>query len=285
MRLIAAEFAASGMASPQREARALLCAALALDHAALLRDPAETLGPEATRVQDWAARRAGGEPLSRIRGMRAFWCFDFTVNRAVLDPRPESETLIDAALALGLARRAPLRMADLGTGSGALLAALLSEWPLARGIGIDRSDAACATAEANLAQLGFKDRARVICGDWRELVGQEFDLIVTNPPYIRSDDIVTLAVDVREHDPVSALDGGPDGLDAYRAIMAFLPFVLARNGFVIIELGQGQGASVAALAKARGLQVMAVHPDLAGIDRALVVAHVRDVESVKLLGE
>ncbi|MBV1706797.1 MAG: peptide chain release factor N(5)-glutamine methyltransferase [Hyphomicrobiales bacterium] len=273
------------MASPQREARALLCAALALDHAALLRDPAVTLGADVQRVQDWALRRAAGEPLSRIRGMRAFWCFDFAVNGAVLDPRPESETLIDAALALGLERKAPLRMADLGTGSGALLAALLHEWPCATGTAIDSSAPACAMAAANLAQLGFAERAQVMCGDWRDVVGQEFDLVVTNPPYIRSADIASLAVDVREHDPAAALDGGADGLDAYRAIMAFLPQILAPRGFAIIELGQGQCADVGALAKARGLQVIAVRADLAGIDRALVVGQADARESVKLLGE
>ena len=273
------------MESPQREARALLCAALALDHAALLRDPSVMLGPDAGRVQDWAARRAAGEPLSRIKGVRAFWSLDFAVTRAVLDPRADSETLIEAALALGLDRRAPLRMADLGTGSGALLAALLSEWPNARGLGIDSSPGACAVAEGNLAQLGLANRAQVICDDWRALVGQQFDLIVANPPYIRSDDIAALAVEVREHDPARALDGGADGLDAYRAIMQIVPLILSRKGFAIIELGQGQGDYVAELAATQGLKVVALRPDLAGIDRALVVAHVRDDDCVKLLGE
>ena len=277
LRALAAVFAAHGMESPQREARALLCAALGLDQATLLRDPDGALGSDVQRLKVWAARRLAGEPLSRIKGEREFWGLGLSVTSAVLDPRPDSETLIEAALALGLPRDAPLRIADLGTGSGALLAALLSEWPHARGVGIDSSPTACALAKTNLARHGFDGRTGVICGDWKELAGQEFDLIITNPPYIATDEIAVLAPEVRDHDPLAALDGGPDGLDAYRSIMKLLPLVLARGGFGVVELGQGQAADVSALAGEEGLHVAALRPDLAGIDRALVL--VKSIES------
>ncbi len=251
----------------------MLCAALGLDQAALLRDPDVALGPDAGRLKAWAARRAAGEPLSRIKGEREFWGLGFSVTSAVLDPRSDSETLIEAALALGLRRDTPLRIADLGTGSGALLAALLSEWPLATGVGIDSSQAACAVAEANLSRHGFGARARVIRGDWQGLTGHEFDLIIANPPYIPTRDIAGLAADVRLHDPAAALDGGADGFDAYRSLMQLVPAIMAKDGHAIIELGQGQMAGVAALARAQGLLVSGARADLAGIDRALVLAH------------
>lgn len=249
--------------------------------AALLRDPDVALGLDAARLHAWAARRAAGEPLSRIKGEREFWGLSFNVTSAVLDPRIDSETLIDAALALGLSRGAPLRIADLGTGSGALLVALLSEWPHATGVGIDSSETACAVAETNLVRHGLSGRGRVICGDWQALAGQTFDLVITNPPYITTHEIDGLAPEVRNHDPRAALDGGPDGLAAYRSIMKLLPLVLAKGGFGVVELGQGQATDVSALASVQGLYVAGLRSDLAGIDRALIVTKLIDPDAGK----
>ena len=271
---LAGEFAAGQIESPALDARLLVCAAAGLDRAALLRDPDLPLGQAAALVQEYARRRLAGEPVARILGHREFWSFRLRVTPDVLDPRADTEVLVEAALAFAGARRdEALHILDLGTGSGALLAALLTEWPKAQGLGIDRSAQACAVAQGNLDQLGLGDRGRISCADWNEAfaLSMTFDLVVSNPPYIETAIIATLAQEVRAHDPPGALDGGVDGLDCYRRLAKILPALLKPGGIAILELGAGQAKAVRTLAEASGLEVLALRPDLAGIERALVL--------------
>ncbi len=201
------------------DARILLEEAAGLDRAALVRDGDARLGePAATRFQALLARRLAGEPVWRILGRREFWGLSFAITPAVLDPRPDTETVVGAAVEALRARRTdPLRILDLGTGSGALLCAICSEFPNAQGWGVDRSHAACTVAQRNVAALGLAGRVLIVNGDWAEaFAGSSFDLIVSNPPYIETGVIATLAPEVRNFDPHVALDGGSDGLAAYR---------------------------------------------------------------------
>jgi release factor glutamine methyltransferase len=209
------------------------------------------------------------EPVSRILGRREFWSLDFHLSPATLDPRPDSETLIDEALAGIPDRKAPLSVLDLGTGTGCLLLALLSELPNAAGTGIDRSEEAVATATANARRLGFGQRARFAAGDWGAGLSERFDLVVSNPPYIPEAEIETLAPEVVRFDPLAALAGGPDGLDAYRTIVAQLSNLLKSNGKVIFEVGAGQAADVAALLVTAGFSGIGTRRDLAGVERAV----------------
>jgi release factor glutamine methyltransferase len=218
-------------------------------------------------------RRLAGEPIARIVGYREFWSRSFTLGPHTLVPRPESETVVEAALAAMPDRDAKFRVLDLGLGSGALLAAILLERPHAYGIGVDRNARTIAVARANLAAFGLSARAAFVCGDWTVALGAEkFDLVVANPPYIPTAELAQLALEVREHDPIFALDGGVDGLTAYRAIVADLSRVLTPGGVAVLELGKGQEAAVAAFARARGLAVDGpARCDLSGLSRALVL--------------
>lgn len=272
LRAFAAAFAEKGLEAPEREARALLRASLGLSDLDLVTRGEQPVTEEDTaRLRALADRRATGEPLARLTGRREFWSLDFTLAPETLVPRPETETLVEAALALYPDRHAPLRILDLGTGSGALLAALLSEYPAAFGIGVDLSLGAARQARENLAALGFAARSRVLVGHWAQALAGGFDLVVSNPPYIPSTDIPALERDVRDHDPRLALDGGPQGLDAYRALSLALPGLLVAGGYAVLELGIGQERDVAALLAAAGLPADGpARCDLAGIARAIV---------------
>lgn len=272
LREIAAALAAAGLETPEREARALLKAGLGLSDLDLLAR-AEMAVPDAdaVRLRALAARRAAGEPLARLSGRREFWSLDFALAPETLVPRPETETLVEAALGLFPDRAAPLAILDLGTGSGALLAALLSEYANAFGVGVDLSHGAARQARENLARLGLGGRAAILVGRWAQALFGRFDLVVSNPPYIPTTDIAALEREVREHDPALALDGGPQGLDAYRALAQALPGLLRPGGRAVLELGIGQEADVAALLAAAGLPPDGpARPDLAGIARAIV---------------
>jgi release factor glutamine methyltransferase len=274
-RQLAALFADSGSDAAMIEARMILCAALGIDHAAFLREadrPIRTQGAEvAERIAALAARRAKHEPISRILGHREFWGLDLAIDPAVLDPRADTETLVEAVIdSMSARRQMPLRLLDLGTGSGALLCALLASFPHAFGVGIDVSEAACKVAAKNLAALNLLSRGKIICGDWTKALSGSFDIIVSNPPYIAQGEIVDLAPDVRDYDPHLALDGGTDGYVAYRAIIPELPSLLAPGGIAVFELGIGQAEGVAALFEASGLFVTGARRDLAGIERAIV---------------
>lgn len=228
----------------------------------------------AVRLTDALTRRLAGEPLWRILGAREFWGLSFSLSPGTLEPRPDSETLIEAALAHLAARRlGRLRILDLGTGTGCLLVAALREFPQATGLGVDLSPDALATAAGNAARNGVAGRAAFRQGDWAAGMAERFDLVLSNPPYIASGEIAGLDRTVREHDPLLALDGGPDGLDAYRALATALPALLEADGLAIIEIGAGQEAAVVALMKEAGLRHRASHRDLGGHIRALVFGH------------
>ncbi len=266
------DLAAAGIASPEVDARILLCAAAGIDRVTLLRDQDGPIGPEASaRFRLLMGRRLSREPVSRILGRRAFWGLDLLVTPDVLDPRPDTETLVDAVLRhSGRDLKRAWRILDLGTGSGAILCALLDELPAARGWGIDRSAEACRIARYNLVRLGLGGRSLVVGADWGSCFAPEtFDLVVSNPPYIETLVIEDLADEVRRHDPRLALDGGPDGLAAYRALAAQLPGLLAPGGTAFLEVGSGQAVAVSALLLDAGLGSGRSFPDLAGVERVV----------------
>ncbi len=256
LRQAAATLAAAGVAQPAREARLLGQLDAARDEAGF-----------AALV----ARRAAREPMALIRGRQGFWTLDLEVSRATLIPRPDSETLIEAALAARPDRTAVRRILDLGTGTGALLLAALAEFPLAWGLGLDLEPAAAALAGRNARAAGLGDRAMFAAGYWAASIAGHFDLILANPPYIPSDEIGRLMPEVAAYEPRSALDGGADGLDAYRAILPGLGGLLAPDGLAVVELGAGQAGAVSALADSAGLNVAALRADLGGVARALVL--------------
>jgi release factor glutamine methyltransferase len=270
--------AEAGIETPKRDARVLICEAASIDHAALLRDPDARLGEDAAvRLQAFIERRLAREPVSRILGRREFWGLSLRITPDVLDPRADTETLVAAAVeALRNRRDETLRILDLGTGSGALLCALLSEFPQAFGVGADRDARALSVARENLAACGFASRSALLCGDWGDALGEDaigpaFDLVVANPPYVRSAEIATLAPEVRDYDPRAALDGGPDGLLAYRAIAADLRRLAAPDGIAIVEIGFDQAESAAKCFREAGWASIAVRLDLENQPRALLV--------------
>ncbi len=266
---VADRLEAAGVEHPQDEARALLRGAAGLTRLELALAPRAPLSEDESRIlSDYAARRAAREPMSRILGERGFWTLDLTVAPGVLDPRPDTETLVEAALSLVAEKRdALLSILDLGAGSGAIACALLSELPAAWALAVDISPDACRATAANLARCGLSNRASVVRGRWAEAFQGRFDLIVSNPPYVRTEDIAGLDPEVRLHDPALALDGGADGLDCYREILRDLPRLLAEDAVVLFEVGFDQAARVAALLAAHGLQIERVARDAGGRER------------------
>ncbi|WP_343711818.1 peptide chain release factor N(5)-glutamine methyltransferase [Inquilinus sp.] len=265
-----ARLAASGIDGAASDARILLMHALGIDRTGLLSRAGEAMPAEAVaRYAGYLDRRAAHEPVSRILGRREFWSLDFALGPATLDPRPDSETLVEAALAAMPADR-PLRVLDLGTGTGCLLLAVLHDRPAAFGIGVDRSEDAARVARDNARALGLSGRAAFAVGDWATALSGRFDLVLSNPPYIPDSDIAALEPEVREHDPRLALSGGADGLDAYRALTAALPALLAPGGTAVVELGIGQAADVSALFRGAGLDIVGTPHDLAGIARCVI---------------
>jgi release factor glutamine methyltransferase len=277
-RACAEQFRAAGIESAELDARILVGHALALNHAALAAAGAHILGGEAgAAIEALARRRLAHEPVARIVGYKEFWSLRLAVDAATLVPRPETETVVEAALAAidaGGARTRPLRIADLGTGSGALLLALLGELPDAFGVGTDISAGALRVARANARRLAVRGASFVAC-HLAAALGEAFDLIVANPPYVASGDIAELAPDVRDFDPRAALDGGIDGLDCYRTIAATVPTLLAPGGALVVELGSGQVRPVTALLANAGLVPGSPSPDLGGVPRALVATKAR----------
>jgi release factor glutamine methyltransferase len=264
---------AAAIDQPRFEARLLLAHAMGTTQDALLRDPrAEVPEAAATRFGQALKARLDHVPVAHILGRQGFWTLDLAVSPATLIPRPDSESLVEAALEAFPDPARPVRALDLGTGTGALLLAFLAERPAAFGIGLDRAPEAASLAARNARDNGLADRATFLAGDWAAALAGRFDLVLSNPPYIERDAIPGLMPDVARHEPALALDGGPDGLDAYRAITAALPGLLAPGGVAILELGQGQRAAVEGLARAAGLQPAGCRADLGGIDRALILA-------------
>jgi release factor glutamine methyltransferase len=214
------------------------------------------------------ARREAGEPVAYITGRRAFWTIELDVGRGVLIPRPETETLIEAALE-HFGSTGPKRILDLGTGPGTLLLSALAEWPSATGLGVDRSEEALAIASRNAERLGLADRAAFTPGDWADGLSERFDLILCNPPYVEKG--ASLPRDVADWEPHEALFAGPDGLEHYARLAPEIPRLLAPGGIACFEMGAGQSEAVSALFAARGLAVSA-RADLAGIPRCLVLS-------------
>ncbi len=256
--------------TPALDARLLTAEAVGLAPLALpLNNDRPVDGEAVQRALGLAQRRAAGEPVARILGHKEFHGLDFVLSADTLVPRPETETLVDAALAL-VAPDAPARIVDLGTGSGAILLSVLAERRRAIGIGIDIAPGAVKTARANAVRLGLDTRAWFVVGDWLAAVGRA-DVILANPPYIEDETIGRLDVDVRAHDPIVALSGGRDGLTSIRAIIADIGRVLAADGALLMEIGAGQGAAVAGIAEAHGMTIR-FRRDLAGIDRVAMLA-------------
>ncbi len=261
----AALLAAAGVDNPRLDARLLLGHAAGLSREALLRDPGRSVDPAPYRAL--LARRAAREPVALILGRQEFWSLPFAVSAATLIPRADSEAVIEAALAAAPDRGRVGRILDLGTGTGCLLLAALTEFPSAWGMGVDRAAEAASLAARNAAALGLAGRSAFLCGDWDAAVSGRFDLVLSNPPYIPGGDIAGLMPEVLLYEPARALDGGADGLDAYRRILAALPRLLAPGGAAVLEIGAGQAEAVAALAG----QTVAFRADLGGIPRAMVV--------------
>jgi len=273
-RALTVRFRSSAIGSAELDARMLVGAALGLDLTGVIAAASRPLtSEESIRLEDFVRRRLSGEPIARILGLKEFWGLPLRLSAATLVPRPDTETVVE--LALQVLRAAPdrarrLRIADIGTGSGAILLALLSELPEACGFGTDISVAALRTASTNAARLGLARRAMFVACDYAAALSDPLDLIVSNPPYVRSAEIADLAIEVRDHDPRRALDGGADGLDAYRALVPQAARLLARGGALVVEVGRGQSEEVEGLMTAAGLTPQRPpKADLAGIRRAL----------------
>jgi len=272
-RALATAFREAGLDTPELDARLLVGHALGLDRAALTAQSDRTIrGEEAERIRTFAARRIGREPVARIVGTKEFWSLPFVITPAVLVPRPETETLVEAALGVVDAKPGRrLRIADLGTGSGALLLAVLHELEAADGVGTDVSPAALELARENCERLGLARRAAFIACDFGAALGGGFDLVVSNPPYVAEREWPRLAPEVRNYDPKLALDGGVDGLTAYRRIAADARRLMAPEAHLIVELGAGMADPVAAVFAAAGLAIRAARADLNGVPRALIL--------------
>ncbi len=264
----AATLRASGIPDRARDARLLVAETLGIapDRLTLaLRDVMPA--PALARLEDMLAERRRFRPMAQILGRRMFWGRAFRVTGDVLDPRPETETLIACALA----GPPPARILDLGTGSGAILVTLLAEWPEARGLGTDISRAALGVAAGNAAALDVAGRAEFVEADWLDGVAGRFDLVVGNPPYIAASAIAALASDVRDWEPELALSPGPSGLESYRSIAAGLGPVLLPGGRALFEIGADQGAAVAAIFRAQGYDSLVIRPDFDRRDRVVEI--------------
>jgi release factor glutamine methyltransferase len=279
LRDTAVALTAAGIDNVRFEARLLLSHASGMrteEMVARGRDPAPPAIEQALRAL--TARRVRREPMAYILGEREFWGLPFKVTPAVLVPRPDSETLIEAALALMPDRTRAWRILDLGLGSGCLLLTLLKEFGQARGVGLDVAPDALVVAQGNAESLGVADRATLKIGDWRQpgwidLLGGPFDLVVSNPPYIEASAIDGLMPEVARYEPRLALDGGEDGLAAYRVMAAAGPRLVAAGGYFVVEGGEGQATEIAGLFAAAGLMPGTPFKDLAGIDRVVPAQH------------
>ncbi|WP_409565736.1 peptide chain release factor N(5)-glutamine methyltransferase [Methylobacterium sp. E-045] len=279
LRHAVAAFSEAGIDGGANDARFLLLHVLGITPTELALSGTESIGEQgALRLGDAMRRRLAGEPVARILGEWEFWGLPFILNAATLVPRPDTETVVDAALALFPSRERPLRLLDLGTGSGCILVSLLSEWKQAFGVGLDRSHEALACARTNARLNGVGRRAAFLAGDWCSALGKPFDLVLSNPPYIASAVISALAEEVRCHDPLGALDGGEDGLVAYRRIVTEVSGAadgrprLTPNGALVLEVGHDQADDVLQLGRQAGFAQGSVRHDLAGHARVVTLS-------------
>lgn len=260
---------AAGVDSPVLDARMLIEAGAGVSRLEIVTDPRRELSNEQlASVERLVLRRVAREPIGHIVGRKAFWTLDLDVSADVLSPRPETELLVEAALAI-LPKDADANVLDLGVGSGAIVLAILAERPNASAVGVDTSELALAVARRNADKLGLSDRLTLSLGDWHAGLDGVFDLVVSNPPYIPTAEIDTLAPEVARYEPKVALDGGADGMDAYRAILAGLPRLLRVGGAFAFEVGRGQADAVRALAMGAGFVVEPPRADLNGIPRVV----------------
>lgn len=271
-RILAGRFKSADIDSAELDARLLIGAALGLDLTGIMVSANRTLtAAESNRLESLAGRRIKGEPVARILGQKEFWGLPLKLSASTLIPRPDTETVVELALEIARAfPHHPRRIADIGTGTGAILLALLHELPESFGLGTDINRDALETARRNAADLGLLPRAAFVACDYAAALSGPFELVVSNPPYIRSSDIAGLATEVGDHDPLAALDGGADGLDAYRVLIPQAAAALALGGALVVEAGHGQRAQIEALMTGAGLAVR--HPaktDLGGIPRAI----------------
>jgi len=264
-------FRATGLDTPELDARLLVEAALGMTQTDLLTKADQEITPvQENALEAMTLRRLQREPVSRILGVRSFWKADFKISPATLDPRADSETLVDAVLA-HVDKAQPIAILDLGTGTGCLLLSLLQELPQATGTGIDISAEAIEIAQQNAESLGLACRTNFMKIDWKEINDVKmYDVVISNPPYIALPEIAGLEPEVREYDPITALSGGADGLACYRDIAALLPRLLAKDGTLFLEIGASQAASVKGILGKAGLSVLQTLTDLAGHDRCLV---------------
>ena len=259
----------AGVDSPRLDARLLLAHAADVAPDALIGN-LEISPPIIATFEAYVARRILREPVAYIIGRREFWSLEFDVGPGALVPRPETETLIEETIRSFPDRSGALDVLDLGTGTACLLAACLSEYPNVRGVGVDASNAALKWAGRNIEKLGLSERCRLEWVSWDSVATLEADVILSNPPYIRSRDVPLLPPDVRLYEPLSALDGGEDGLDAYRALAPMVGRVLKPEGLAFLEIGAGQDGAVSAILQAQGLRIVRIAADLAGIGRCVV---------------
>lgn len=264
----AEQLAAAGIDNPRREARLLLAHHMGRTPEQVIAFPEYPVS-DADQFRSLIERRKNREPLSHITGRREFWSMDFEVCRDVLDPRPDSETLVEAVLNALPEKAAALRLVDFGTGSGCLLLAVLSELPNATGVGVDMSEKALAVARRNAERLGLATRCSFIQSDWAEKLEGQFNIVLSNPPYIESADIDGLEPEVAKHEPRLALDGGPDGLAPYRIIIPQAKNILVSEGLIALEFGKGQDLAVTGILDKAGFADITPHQDLTGTIRCL----------------
>lgn len=277
-----ARLQAAGIDQPRRDARLLVARAIGAGIAQTIAESERPLtAAEHAALSAMVAQRAARKPMSQITGTREFWSLPFAVNQDVLTPRPDSETLVAAVLGTVTDRTAPLRLLDLGTGTGCLLLALLSELPAAYGIGVDICQPAVAVARANAGTLALSRSTAFVVGDWSAALSGPFDIIISNPPYIPAGAIDALMPEVARYEPRDALAGGQDGYDAYRAMIPALRALLAPAGMVALEIGAGMAEKTAEIAAHHGLAAVSRHLDLAGIERCLLLAQHESAHNLK----
>ena len=275
---LTARFSQAGIDNPRLDARVLVGHVLGIDPSMLFaRSDMEIRDDQYERIETFAHRRLAREPVARIVGSREFWSMSFDVTPDVLDPRADTETLVSAILELRPSFPGPVRVLDLGTGTGCILLAILSAWPEATGVGIDVSEKAVDVATNNAARLGFANRSVFRTGNWCDGLTETFDIVVSNPPYISTDDFLQLQPDVKNFDPPTALKGGADGLDAYRSLIPAARKVLKSGGKIGLEFGAGQETAVTRLAQDTGFANVAEYRDLAGIVRCVVAGAVHEI--------
>ena len=273
-RLLKENLTKAGFDRADQEAKWLLAGALERDNSFVILNPSYApTSTEEIKIQEWLNRRLKGEPLSRLKGIREFWSLPFHINEHTLDPRPETEGVVESVLKwVGKRISDPWRILDLGTGSGCLLIALLHEFKQARGIGVDINEHALAIAHANAALNGVESRTTFLQGNWGENLKGSYDIIVSNPPYIPLIEKDTLEKSVRNYDPPQALFGGEDGLECYRILSSQIKPLLAPNGLAVFEIGVSQRKDFEMLFNNAGFKTLFILKDLAGIERVLGVA-------------